>query len=66
MPQAIASTTVVRTAVAKLEFTPATPILAKMEVNAAKTEEPNANSHYIAKTPSRFAYARQVTLHHPG
>ena len=41
-------TTVVRIAVAKLEFTPSMPTLARIEVNAAKIEERIANSTYIA------------------
>jgi hypothetical protein len=39
--------TTVRIAVAKLEFTFSTPILAKIVVNAAKTAESNAYIHQV-------------------
>jgi hypothetical protein len=47
MPQAMTTTTIVRIAVARLEFTPSMPILASMDVSAAKTAEPNANQNHI-------------------
>ena len=47
MPQATISTTKVRIAVAKLELTPSMPILAKIEVKAAKKAEKNANTAHI-------------------
>ena len=51
MPQAIITTTTVRIAVARLEFTPSMPILARMDVSAAKTAEPNANHNHICSSP---------------
>jgi hypothetical protein len=34
-------------AVARLEFTPSMPILAKIEVSAANMDDPNANKNHI-------------------
>lgn len=48
MPQAIRSTTTVRTAVARVELTPSMPSFARMEVRAAKTDEPSAKRNHIA------------------
>ena len=45
--QAITSTTTVRMAVAKLELTFSIPILAKIEVSAAKTADKSANTTHI-------------------
>ena len=44
------TTTSVRMAVAKFEFTPSIPTLAKMDVNAAKTADNKANTNHI-KSP---------------
>ena len=44
MPQAITSTTPVRMAVARLELTPSMPTLARIEVSAANTAEPSADT----------------------
>jgi hypothetical protein len=41
------TTTTVRMAVAKLEFTPSIPIFANMEVNAAKTADNKAKKNHI-------------------
>ena len=54
MPQAITTTTTVRIAVARLEFTPSMPILARIDVSAAKTAEPNANPNHILLPPIPF------------
>lgn len=59
MPQAMASTTVVRTAVARLELTPSMPILARMEVRAANTDDPTAKTNHMGK---RFPYKRMGSL----
>ena len=45
------STTTVRIAVAKLEFTPSIPILARMEVNAAKRADNKAKTIHILFPP---------------
>ena len=42
MPQAITNTTTVRIAVARFEFTPSMPILARIEVNAANNADSSA------------------------
>ena len=53
IPQAMMSTTTVRTAVARLELTPSIPTLAKMDVRAANTEESTAkNSHILIRLDS--------------
>ena len=52
MPQLMASTTTVRMAVARWEFTPSMPILAKIEVSAANTADSNANINHIIIIPS--------------
>ena len=52
IPQAISTTTTVRMAVARLEFTPSMPILAKIEVSAANTADSNANINHIIIIPS--------------
>ena len=44
----------VRIAVARLEFTPSMPILARIDVSAAKTAEPNANPNHILLPPIPF------------
>lgn len=51
MSQAMASTTKVLMAVARLLLTPSIPTLAKMEVRAAKTAESKARINHIAKPP---------------
>ena len=47
MSHAIASTTQVRRAVARFEFTPSMPTFARTEVSAAKTAERSANTNHI-------------------
>jgi len=49
MAQDMATTTIVLMAVAKLEFTPSIPILARMEVRAANTAERTANRIHIER-----------------
>ena len=51
MPQDMASTTTVRMAVARVEFTPSMPILARMDVSAAKTAERIARINHIINSP---------------
>ena len=51
MPQLMASTTNVRMAVASVELTPSMPILARMEVRAANTADPSANTNHIRIPP---------------
>jgi hypothetical protein len=41
--------------VARLEFTPSMPILARIDVSAAKTAEPNANPNHILVSSLSFA-----------
>ncbi|EET59715.1 hypothetical protein BRYFOR_08331 [Marvinbryantia formatexigens DSM 14469] len=41
------TTTTVRIAVARFEFTPSMPTLARIEVSAAKTADSNANNNHI-------------------
>ena len=48
------TTTQVRMAVARLELTPAMPIFARIEVNAANTEEPNARTNHIISLPFHY------------
>lgn len=43
------TTTTVRTAVARFEFTPSIPILASMDVNEAKPADKTANKTHIEK-----------------
>lgn len=43
------TTTTVRTAVARFEFTPSIPILASMDVSEAKTADKTANKTHIEK-----------------
>ena len=57
MPQDKISTTNVRIAVAKLELTPLMPILARIEVIAAKIAERNANNTHMEKSPLKFIYS---------
>ena len=47
IPHAITTTTIVRTAVARLELTPSIPTFARIEVSAAKIEERSANNNHI-------------------
>ena len=47
MPQAITSTTMVRMAVARLEFTPSMPIFARMDVSAANTADKSARTNHM-------------------
>lgn len=56
IPQAMMSTTTVRTAVARLEFTPSIPTLARMEVSAANIEESTANSIHIMNRPDSLDF----------
>ena len=49
MPHAITRTTPVRMAVARWELTPTMPILARMDVNAAKTTDRTAKKSHTAK-----------------
>src|SRR5699024_3131984 len=60
MPQAMSTTTTVRIAVARLELTPSIPILARMEVSAAKTADRSANSSHMTAAPfhTRLFYHR--------
>ncbi len=51
IPQDMASTTQVRRAVARLELTPSIPILAKMEVSAANTDDPSAKISHMKMIP---------------
>lgn len=53
IPQDMINTTNVRMAVARVEFTPSMPILAKMDVSAAKMEEPRAKRNHIDFLPPR-------------
>ena len=50
IPHAITSTTTVLMAVARLEFTPSIPTLAKIEVNAAKIADSIANINHILRS----------------
>ena len=50
IPHAMISTTTVRIAVARFEFTPSTPILARMEVSAAKSADSSAYKIHICFT----------------
>ena len=52
--QAMSTTTIVRMAVARLELTPSIPILARIEVNAAKMEERRAKTNHIKAPPDSF------------
>ena len=56
IPQAMMSTTTVRTAVARLEFTPSIPTLARMEVSAANIEESTANNSHIMIRPDSLDF----------
>ena len=47
MPQAMATMTTVRTAVARFESTPSMPIFARIDVSAANTADPSANQNHI-------------------
>lgn len=46
MPQAMMSTTMVRSAVARFELTPSIPTFAKMEVSAANNADNNAKTSH--------------------
>ena len=61
IPQAITSTTMVRMAVARLELTPAIPILARMDVSAANTADSSAKINHIIRSsfPLVFTGLRQ-------
>ena len=48
MAQAIRMTTTVRIAVARLDGTPSIPILAKIDVKAAKTADKSAKKNHMA------------------
>ena len=54
MPQAMARTTKVRMAVARLELTPSMPTLARMEVSAANTADPSASRNHIETTSNIY------------
>ena len=54
MPQLMTSTTTVRMAVARVELTPWMPILARMEVRAANTALPSANTNHTVRCASLF------------
>ena len=45
------TTTTVRMAVARLEFTPSIPIFAKIDVKAANTADPVANQNHAIAVP---------------
>ena len=51
MPQDMITTTTVRIAVARFEFTPSIPIFAKIEVSAAKTADSSAKISHITISP---------------
>ena len=58
MPQAIASTTAVRIAVASVPLTPSMPIFASTAVNAANIAESSAKkSHMLLPPPVSFPYS---------
>jgi hypothetical protein len=66
------STTVVRKAVARLEFTPSTPIFARIAVNPAKNAESKGHeSQFIPAQcatrleTSNLSAANRVAFHHP-
>ena len=48
------TTTTVRIAVARLEFTPSIPIFASMDVSAANTADNNANTNHTTIRPQFF------------
>ena len=62
MPHAIANTTTVLTAVARLELTPSIPTFAKIEVSAAKTADRNAKTAHIMLPPYVFSLHRNFNL----
>ena len=65
MPHAITTTTIVRIAVARLEFTPSMPIFAKIEVSAAKTADRDARMNHIQYyLRSFFQKVNDSSLHH--
>ena len=47
IPHDITTTTTVRIAVARFEFTPSIPIFASIDVKAAKTADSRANTNHI-------------------
>ena len=54
MAQAIRMTTTVRIAVARLDGTPSIPILAKIDVKAAKIADKSAKKNHMANTSSPY------------
>ena len=56
----MATTTIVRIAVARLDPTPSIPTFASIEVSAAKTAEPRANQNHILKSTSDI---REIPFH---
>jgi len=54
MAQAIRMTMTVRMAVARLDGTPSIPILAKIEVKAAKTADKSAKKNHMVTTSSLY------------
>lgn len=61
IPHAMAKTTIVRIAVARLELTPSIPIFANMEVSAAKTADKRANTNHTAISPYHSGYFPTLT-----
>lgn len=62
MAHAMTRTTMVRMAVAKLEFTPSIPILARIDVKAAKTAESNAKINHMICFPLFIAFCLCITI----
>ena len=62
--RSIASTTTVRMAVARLEFTPSIPTLARIDVSAAKTADSIANTnHMISDSPFTQTHLLPIFIH---
>ena len=57
IPHAMSSTTPVRMAVARLEFTPSMPTFARMDVSAANRAESSARPSHIPFPPVVFFFA---------
>ena len=60
MIHAITSTTMVRMAVARLEFTPLIPTFARIDVSAAKTADNNANTK---RTKDKLLYIKKINFY---
>lgn len=56
-PQATTNTTMVLIAVAKFEFIPVIPILARIDVSAAKNADKRANVNHIFLPPLNVSHA---------